>query len=220
LDCYDGKEVSKSISVKEFHKIDVDFACEVVIEEVTELEIRIEGKEDLIADLEKFSKVENDTWIARVEKKCLGGSRSDAKIFLTVPNLSSIKADGNVKVSTAKALSNLASSFTCDVDGNADLIFDVSKLMKLTIKVDGNADVEMIGSVDEMTVTVDGNSNVKAHEFIAKECTIKVDGSSSADIHVLDLLKVDVDGLSSICYKGNPKIESKVDGVGNIKNCN
>lgn len=220
FDCYDGSKISKKIVTEQFHKIDIDFACEVLLQEGKELSITIEGKDDLIEDLEKFSKVQNDTWRVRIKKNCFVNNRKDTKLLITVPDLSKIFIDGNAKVTSETELKNTAKDFVCEVDGNADIDLNIAKLDKITIYIDGNAEAELTGEVDQMSAKIDGSAELFAHEYFVNSCEIEIDGIATANVNVSKSLNVVIDGSGVICYKGNPTLISKIDGIGKLKNCN
>ncbi len=220
FDCYEDKVITKTIATRDFHKLDIDFSSTVFLKEGSQLEVKIEAKEDLIADLELLSKVENDTWKARIKNQCLGREKSETKLFLTIPNLSEIIADGHVNISTDKSLSTTTENFFCKVDGNADLVLDLLNSSVIELTADGSADVELNGKGKSLDIKIDGNADVRAHNFEIDECNLVVDGSAYVEVKVNRLLKVNNDGVGSVCYKGNPTIESKNNGVGRVKNCN
>ena len=116
LECYDGAFVRKELKFSTFHKLDLDFPCEVIIQKGSVQKIVIEGKEDMINDLEKRSTVSNDTWKARIRSNCIFSSK-DAKLLITVPDLNELKIDGNAKVDTETSLDNISQSLKCTVDG-------------------------------------------------------------------------------------------------------
>ena len=120
LDCYGGAFIKKELKISTFHKIDLDFPCEVILQKGTVQKIVIEGRDDMIRDLERLSSVSNDTWMVRIRNHCVFHSR-DAKLFITVPDLSEIKVNGNAKIETQSGLNNVSRGLKCIVDGNASL---------------------------------------------------------------------------------------------------
>jgi hypothetical protein len=220
IDCYDGKIITKTITTSDFHKLDIDFSSNVVLKEGNKLEITVEGKEDLIADLEKLSKVENDTWKARIKNGCFDLHRNETKLIITIPNLTAIVADGNVSIVSEMPLSNITTMLTCAIDGNADVNLELLNETSITLTIDGNADVILKGKGQKMEVNIDGNADLEAHDFTVDQCSVLVDGNASAQVNVNTKLIVNIDGVGRVCYKGHPQIESKINGVGSVKNCN
>ncbi len=218
LDCYNGEDTKKEIQVEKFTSLDVDIPCHIELMNGDVQKTIVEGKEDMIRDLEKRSIVVNGEWRLRLRDNCIIRS-SEVKITMIVPGLKEIDIDGNGKIFSREKLSNLNKSFLIEVDGNADtdLVMDVEEL---SMNVDGNAKLELNGKANKMSINVDGNSTLNCHNFVVKSMNLKIDGNSTANVHCTEVLDVDIDGSGKVCYKGNPNIISRIDGVGKVINCN
>ncbi len=219
LDCYGGAFIKKELKISTCHKIDLDFPCEVILQKGTVQKIVIEGRDDMIRDLERLSSVSNDTWKARIRNHCIFHSR-DAKLFITVPDLSEIKVDGNAKIETESGLNNVSRGLKCIVDGNASLFLDILSLESLELDIDGNAKADLRGQGDILNIIVDGNATINGHNMRVNNCNISIDGNATANVNVTESLVVKIDGNGTVCFKGNPVITSKIDGVGRLRNCN
>ncbi|MBK9736372.1 MAG: DUF2807 domain-containing protein [Saprospiraceae bacterium] len=219
FDCFDGEVITKELDLRTFHKLDIDMSAEVILQKGDVQKVTIEARKDLIADLESRSSVSDDIWKVRIKNFC-NVKRSDVKIVMTVPGLKELSINGNVKVATESGLNNIASSFYCQVDGNASLYFSIQSLELLNLDINGNAKADLKGMTKELRIKVDGNSSIYGHDLEAKISTINIDGNATANVHVSDELNVSIDGNGTICYKGNPVITTKISGIGRIKSCN
>ena len=219
LECYDGAFVRKELKFSTFHKLDLDFPCEVIIQKGSVQKIVIEGKEDMINDLEKRSTVSNDTWKARIRSNCIFSSK-DAKLLITVPDLNELKIDGNAKVDTETGLDNISQSLKCTVDGNASLYLDIKMLKSLVLDIDGNAKADLKGQSERLDIIIDGNATNYGHEMQAKTTYINIDGNATVNTFTTESLNVIIDGSGTVCFKGSPVISSKINGIGRLKNCN
>jgi hypothetical protein len=219
LDCYDGQFIKKELKLNTFHKIDIDFPCEVILQKGNTQKIIIEGKEDMIRDLESKSSVSNDTWKARIRNNCVFQAK-DVKFFITVPDLSEIKVDGNARIDTEQAMDNISSQLRCIVDGNASLFLDILQLEVLHLEIDGNAKADLRGKSKIMNIKIDGNATIHAHDMQVNSCDINIDGNATANVQVISSLQVKIDGNATVCYKGSPSITSNINGVGRLRNCN
>lgn len=219
LDCYDGQFIKKELKLSTFHKIDIDFPCEVILQKGNTQKIIIEGRDDMIRDLESKSSVSNDIWRARIRNNCVFQA-IDAKFFITVPDLSEIKVDGNAKIDTEQAMDNISSQLRCIVDGNASLFLDILQLEVLQLDIDGNAKADLRGKSKIMNIKIDGNATIHAHDMQVNSCDINIDGNATANVQVISSLQVKIDGNATVCYKGSPAITSNINGVGRLRNCN
>ena len=219
FNCYDGSIITKELSLNTFHKIDIDFSCEVILVDGDEQKIVIEGKDDMIKDLESRSIVSNDTWRARTKGNCILPTK-DTRIYITVPGLKELFVDGNYLISSEGFLKNVYDALKIDLDGNGDLSLSLDNLVLLELEIDGNSKVDIEGVTNRFNIDCDGNSEIRAHDFWAEIIDIKIDGNANMDVNASQRLIVNMDGKGSVCYKGNPQITSNQEGSSRIKNCN
>ncbi|MBK7807650.1 MAG: DUF2807 domain-containing protein [Saprospiraceae bacterium] len=219
FNCYDGNIITKELSLNSFHKIDIDFSCEVILVDGDEQKIVIEGKDDMIQDLKNRSLVSNDTWKVRTKGNCILPTK-DTRIYITVPGLKELSVDGNYMISSEGLLKNIDNSLKIDLDGNGDLSLSLDNLSLLELEIDGNGKVDIEGVTNRFNIDCDGNSEIRAHDFLAEIIDIKIDGNATMDVHASQRPIVNMDGKGSVCYKGNPQITSNQEGSSRIKNCN
>ncbi len=219
FNCYDGSIITKELSLNTFHKIDIDFSCEVILVDGDEQKIVIEGKDDMIQDLENRSIVSNDTWRVRTKGNCILPTK-DTRIFITVPGLKELSVDGNYMISSEGLLKNIDNSLKIDLDGNGNLSLSLDDLALLELEIDGNGKVDIEGVTTRFKIDCDGNSEIRAHDFLAQIIDIKINGNATMDVHASQKLIVNMDGNATVCYKGNPQITSNQEGSSRIKNCN
>ncbi|MFZ1560422.1 MAG: head GIN domain-containing protein [Saprospiraceae bacterium] len=219
FNCYDGSIITKELSLNTFHKIDIDFSCEVILVVGDEQKIVIEGKDDMIQDLENRSIVSNDTWKVRTKGNCILPTK-DTRIYITVPGLKELSVDGNYMISSEGLLKNVYDALKIDLDGNGDLSLSLDNLVLLELEIDGNSKVDIEGVTNRFNIDCDGNSEIRAHDFWAEIIDIKIDGNANMDVNASQRLIVNMDGKGSVCYKGNPQITSNQEGSSRIKNCN
>jgi hypothetical protein len=218
LDCYNGEFTTTELSVASFEKLDIEIPCEITLLNGETQKVIIEGREDMISDLEKRSKVVNGEWQLRLRNNCIVRG-SEVKITLIAPGLKKLDIDGNAKVFSEGKLSNLFKNFEVDVDGNAEINLDMM-VETFDVKIDGNAKLNLKGSTDQFDIDIDGNSTINGHDLLAKNGKLRIDGNGTANVNCQETLEVTINGSGKVCYKGNPSIVSKIDGVGKVNNCN
>lgn len=219
FNCYDGSIITKELSLNTFHKIDIDFSCEVILVDGDEQKIVIEGKDDMIQDLENRSIVSNDTWRVRTKGNCILPSK-DTRIFISIPGLKELSVDGNYMISSEGFLKYVDDALKIDLDGNGDLSLSLDDMALLELVIDGSCKVDIEGVTNRFNIDCDGNSEIRAHDFGAEIVDIKIDGNANMDVNASQRLIVNMDGKGSVCYKGNPQITSNQEGSSRIKNCN
>ncbi|HMU03673.1 MAG TPA: DUF2807 domain-containing protein, partial [Saprospiraceae bacterium] len=216
FNCYDGSFITKELSLSVFHKIDIDFGCEVILVDGVEQKIVIEGKVDMIQDLESRSIVSNDTWRVHTKGNCILPTK-DTRIYITVPGLKELSVDGNYMISSEGLLKNVDNSLKIDLDGNGDLSLSLDNVALLELKIDGNGKVDIEGVTNRFNIDCDGNSEIRAHNFLAEIIDIEIDGNVTMNVNASQRLIVNMDGNGTVCYKGNPQITSNQEGSSRIK---
>ncbi|MDZ7796230.1 MAG: head GIN domain-containing protein [Candidatus Marinimicrobia bacterium] len=91
-------------------------------------------------------------------------------------------------------------------------------LEEFDVEIAGAANLELTGSCKRFMLECAGAGNIKAYEFIADDVTIDVAGACNAHIYALKSLDVNMAGLGSIKYKGNPaQTNFEKAGIGKIR---
>jgi len=217
--CYNGDVITKELAINSFHKLDIDLNCQIILLNGTVQKVVIEGKEDMIKDVESRSIVTDDTWIVRSKSNCTLPKR-ESKLYITVPGLNEISIDGDFILSSDEFLKNINKILKIDLDGNGDVSVMIDSLTLLELNMDGNCKAELIGRTKRFDIYSDGNSVVKAHDLVSEITNLEIDGNVTANVQVLHKLFIKIDGNATVCYKGNPQIISNQNGSSKIKNCN
>jgi len=86
------------------------------------------------------------------------------------------------------------------------------------VEIAGAANLELKGSCDRFVLECAGAGNIKAYEFIAAEVSIDVAGACNAQVFAIEELNVNMAGLGSVKYKGNPaRTNFDKAGIGRIR---
>lgn len=78
------------------------------------------------------------------------------------------------------------------------------------LNLEGIMSVEMSGSVSEANFYIGGVVSVEAFDFNVASMQLSVHGVSDVNVAVSEELTVSVDGVSSVNYRGNPIVSSRV----------
>jgi hypothetical protein len=85
------------------------------------------------------------------------------------------------------------------------------------LTVSGASQCEIEGSAVSANIEVTGASHVDAADFQIQDANVMVSGASSATVNATGTLNVDVTGVSSLNYLGNPILgKVKVEGISSI----
>jgi hypothetical protein len=106
---------------------------------------------------------------------------------------------------------------TIRVQGSADL--DLGRIDRdtLTILVQGGADIDASGTVDDLTLQIEGAGDANLGELEARTARVTVEGAGDAELNVSDELDVVVQGAGDVTYRGNPSVRQRVEGAGEVR---
>lgn len=131
-------------------------------------------------------------------------------------NVSCFETDLGVWVNvTLPNIKNITSSGVSDIISIGDL-----NLNQLTIDVSGTANLELSGQVTDQTIKVSGVLDAKNFELLTNNTTIDVSGSGDFEISCAVNLDIDVSGIATVSYKGNPIISQDISGTLNLIDAN
>jgi len=129
--------------------------------------------------------------------------------------------DGNyddITITVAITNSELLALTTVGV--NSVMVQQLNDLDRLELNIEGVGNIEMSGSAQEVVINTSGSSNLEAFDFNTKNCEVDLTGVGNVQITVTEELIGALSGVGNISYKGSPKINVDVTGVGHVVNAN
>lgn len=200
--------------VSNFNGISSSGSYEVYIKMGATEDLRIEGDEDFIKNIE--TKVENGILKIRNSKSSSGWSWNNlgkTKIYITAKALNSlsVSGSGNMEVNgTIK--SNMLNT---QVSGSGNIRIPV-QCSTLNAAVSGSGSVRVSGSASVANISVSGSGQFEGKNLKTNTSDIKVSGSGNAYIHAEEHLNAILSGSGNISYSGNAEVNQKKSGSGRI----
>lgn len=84
------------------------------------------------------------------------------------------------------------------------------------VSISGSGNVTPSGSCHDLQVTVSGSGQYNGDDLQATTGTVTVSGSGDADVDVTQVLDVVVSGSGSVRYAGQPTLNQKITGSGDV----
>lgn len=106
-------------------------------------------------------------------------------------------------------------STSLEVNGVADINFAINAEM-LIAAVNGPGSINLTGKTAKLEVYLTGVGDLKASDFKTNSANVSVNGPGDAYINVSESLNVDITGVGSVGYKGNPQLHSNINGPGKV----
>jgi carbon monoxide dehydrogenase subunit G len=103
------------------------------------------------------------------------------------------------------------------VDGAGRITVDGLDAEELSITVDGTGSVAASGEADALEAELDGDGVLRLAGLVVGRADVRISGAGTADVTVEDQLKARVDGEGVITYRGEPELDAKVTGAGEVR---
>lgn len=210
-----GLEASRTQIVKNFDRIKVEGAIQLVMVQDSSYNIRIDADSNIIAYVK--ADVSGSELKLKLDDDKYCGTDS-VRIRAGIGELRALKLDGAVKAVGEGRI--YADDLELSFSGAADVNMNLSA-RKVSTRVDGVGKIALSGQAGVHELKINGTARVEAFDFIVGVYNIDTDGTGKANINVLNELKVKTSGSSEIYYKGNPKkVEEKKSGATKLEKVN
>ena len=110
--------------------------------------------------------------------------------------------------------------FTSKLSGSGNVSMTNVRFDNLKLNVDGSGDITVDGQGDDVNIDLSSSGDVDADSFTANDVQVKSDGSGDVRVMAKDTLKVEIKGSGNVYYKGNPEVDLKDEGAGELKGNN
>jgi hypothetical protein len=132
---------------------------------------------------------------------------------LTVIDLDSIELrDGGRIITSSLAVDKLA----LHSSGAGEILVSALSARTLEVNVLGNGMVRIEGEVDRQQTKLAGRGAYDAADLASREATVDVSHAGSATVRVSERLQATISGSGSIYYFGDPIVESRIKGSGEV----
>ena len=189
-----GPLVSETRDVSDFDSISVRGSARLIVRIGDKTSVSVEGPERIVKRL--TTDVDDDTLYIRNTRKewVFGDGESRLTVTVTTPSLEELHLEG----------SN-------DVRLNG---FDGGKSR---IDIEGAANIEANGKLDELVVHMQGAGRANFRDLVANEAKVTVDGVGSVHVNATESLDATMNGVGAILYSGAPRdVSTSMNGVGTI----
>jgi hypothetical protein len=205
-------DLSQEFNFTNYSELSFSSSFNVTITRGDRYSMVISGPEDLFEGLE----VTQDGKLVEVgyEKKRKSFGTSTLKIRITMPDLEVLSVSGSVK---AEINEFKGESLQMDLSGASNCELN-SDFKNVKIDVSGAGNLKLVGTGDLMVLNLSGASNFDASSFRCKKVNLNMSGAGAASVFASEQLDVEVSGVGSVKYAGNPVVLNKrLSGMASIK---
>ena len=209
-----GDVIEKEVKVKDFDKILIDCSANVYLSQTKNGQTPqvVVKAEESILDLVDVS-VEGSELVVDM-KGCIINS-SGVKVFVSLPTIAEITADGSGGFSTqGEFIQDKKVIINIEGSGDADLKIITNKI---EANIEGSGSISLDGEVESLEASIEGSGDIVATDCKAQVVDIEIEGSGDVKVYATKELNVSIEGSGDVKYKGDPKVDSEIDGSGDIK---
>jgi hypothetical protein len=145
-----------------------------------------------------------------------GRDSGPVEISLGTHDLSSawISGSGMLAIDKVNGL-----SFDLSVQGSGSATIGQTNVDQLNVAVVGTANASLAGRAGKMIAVVRGVSSLDARNLAAKDAIIGAEGTATVAANVIDSVKIDGSGPSTIRLTGRPACTLRVSGSASVSGC-
>jgi hypothetical protein len=211
FDCLkgDGDVITREIYVPEFEKVHLNGSADVFITQGNTRRILVEIDENLIDHINRD--VYRDIWEIEIDR-CVSRIH-EFNVYITTPHITELAINGSGKILGDNTF--LEDEINLEINGSGDIDVGIEG-EAVHISIEGSGNIFLEGNVDLLNHEVDGSGDLEAFDLLTERAFIDVLGSGDSEVWVTDLLDVLIEGSGDVLYRGDPIVESEINGSGRI----
>jgi hypothetical protein len=211
-----GRTVTEQRSLPPFQGVALSGSMDLVVRQGNTQQVEVTVDDNLLPLLE--TEVTGSGADARLQVRWKRGmsiyTKTDARIHVTVPRLTSLAASGSGDMTVEPFETP---SLSISISGSSDTRLQKLTTADLQISISGSGDVEGAGSATRLKVGIAGSGDVKLREMKSGEVSVNIAGSGDASVHADKALEVRIAGSGDVVYTGNAAtVNAKVAGSGSV----
>lgn len=203
----------RSEEIKNIKEILVNGQMELNIKYDSKESLTFEGKDSIIDDV-KVQK--RGTFLEiTLPKKTYFNINDKLIVNITLKELNSLEFNGSGDFSIKDFKFE---DFHLKIDGSGKGFIENNTFDKLEVEINGNANIFVKGKTKELVVKLDGLGKLEGFELTTDNADLMINGTGKIESTVSKKIKARINGIGSIVYKGDPKVEeASLKGLGSIK---
>jgi hypothetical protein len=215
----DGKLVTKSISISNFSKIEIETYVVVNYSQKKNsgnLEFTVDN------NLWEYYNIYTEAGVLYIKLKKEYRDKIESKpttILVTVSSeqLKDIEIAGNSKINFCTPFTT--DKFNLEMAGSGKILMNKYpvNINRCSIEDAGSGNIQISGKISEAHIEMAGSGCVKALDCEIAKLDVEIAGSATVEASVTDKLSVEIAGSGKVNYKGNPKVNTDIAGSGKVK---
>jgi hypothetical protein len=206
-----GRLVTKELPLGTFDKIEAGGAFHFDATPGSTCSVTITADDNLWEYLD----VDNDAGTLRLRMKNFSYQNTHVSAKIVLPALSGVEMDG-ATTGVLRGITDPQRNLEVHSGGASHLDGEL-RCKEVKIEVSGASSVDLRGGADVLTLDVGGASHASLADFLTRVTHATVDGASHADVNATGQLDFNVNGASSLTYRGHPAVRrAEVGGASSV----
>ncbi|WP_373522095.1 GIN domain-containing protein [Aquiflexum sp.] len=207
-------DYSESIEIEGVKRLKLSGMFNVNISQYDQESLEVTGNESMVKRLKV--KQSGDLLELSLEGKDSGGffKKEGIQVDLSIADLRELEFEGAGNIRTTHSLSLEDLRIIGNGVGNINLEIEAETVDS---KLNFVGNMVLKGETNEFYLVNEGIGNIDASEFSAQIVDLVSSGIGSVSVHCEDELSIEVNGIGTVNYTGNPTVISeKVSGIGKV----
>ncbi len=208
-----GNIITQSRNIKNAHRVKLAGSFDVELTQGANTSVEVIGDDNILPFI---ITTEHDGFLIIKTKDHLSYNSTDGiKIKITTPRLENLQLAGSGNI-IGKGKFVGSEKLVLKIAGSGDIKLEVNT-PTITSDIAGSGSITLAGETKEETINIAGVGNYLAETLMAENAKVKIAGSGDVKLFVSTNLDVNIAGVGSVFYKGNPTVKQKVAGSGDVK---
>lgn len=208
---------TQTLRIDPFIGINLTIPATVSISEGPEQAVTATGDDDIINRI-TTSVDRNGVWSIGLNPSYF--RNYTLEIAITIPNLKTLALNGSGDINVDDFFSQTMLEVSMNGSGHITLGIFSCHSISLNASGSGSFTGNSPCTVNTLDITKSGSAEYKAYAISSSNCQVNSTSSGLTQLTATETLNVNIKGSGDVYYKGNPTIESSLEGSGKLVNAN
>ncbi len=88
---------------------------------------------------------------------------------------------------------------------------------RVSVRLSGAGSIELAGEAEEQEFLLSGAGSIDAEHLASKRARVRSSGAGECRLQVSETLEASLSGVGSVLYRGSPRVESRISGLGRLE---
>lgn len=201
----------RSVSRAERIKLAGSYDVEITQGPVTS--VKVEADENILPFI--FTREEDGFLLIKSKEHVNISTDHTIKVYITTHKLEQLQLAGSGNIIGMNKFTD-GDKLVLKIAGTGDMKLDVNT-PSIEAEIAGSGSMTITGETRNQRIRISGVGDYNGDGVKSENSIVKIAGSGNVKVFAASTLDVNIAGVGSVYYKGNPVIKQKVAGSGDVK---